>query len=286
MNWVYQDNFERQLPTYQLNREEVQVNLFASICQKWSQLPALRAFVVTFTTLTIAVGCAGDSGSRARDTAGAGAIIGAGIGLLIGAARGEPAAGLAVGAAVGAGQGAYEGWKQDQDDERTRQITDAIRATGQSRAAQMQNQDQAAQARQELTRFLGVWSMEGWLQESGKDRQQVSAKVNGNIEMNYFVELAYIDLKVIGVDTQLWGASTLGYDEGDGYNISTRFNTIPEPIRATGGTFDPSSSTFMFKGPDFKVSIKFNGQDRFTAETKITNDGREQTVESYRFTRS
>lgn len=262
------------------------MNLFKSICRKWFQLPALRAFVVTFTTLTIAVGCAGDSGSRARDTAGAGAIIGAGIGLLIGAARGEPEAGMAVGAAVGGAQGAYEGWKQDQDDERTRQITDAIREAGQSGMAQTQNQDQAAQARQELTRFLGVWSMEGWLQEPGENRQSVSAKVNGNVEMNYYVELSYIDLKVTGVDTQIWGSSTLGYDVNGGYNINTRLNTLPQPIRATGGTFDQTASTFMFNGPDFKVTIKFNGSDSFTAETTVIIDGREQMVESYRFTRA
>jgi len=233
----------------------------------------------------MAIGCTGN-GSRIEGSTGAGAAIGAGIGLLLGAARGEPAAGLAIGAAVGGAQGAYEGWKQEQDDERTRQITDAIRESGQSTTVQKDNQDSAAQARQELTRFLGVWSMEGWMLEPGGDRQQVSARVNGNIEMNYFVELAYIDLKVTGLETQLWGTSTLGYVEDGGYTITTRFNTLPEPVRASGGTFDRSESSFNFKGPDFNVTIKFIDINHFAAETNVITGGDQQTVESYRFTRS
>ena len=61
----------------------------------------------------------------------------------------------------------------------------------------------------ELTRFLGVWSMEGWAQELGGPRLNVSAKVNGNVEMSYFIEMAYIDLQVTGMEAQVWGTSTL-----------------------------------------------------------------------------
>ena len=75
-------------------------------------------------------------------------------------------------------------------------------------------------------------------QESGQERLNVQARVNADIQMSYFVELAYIDLEVTGVDKQVWGTSTIGYDKDDGYNISTRLNTLPEPMRATGGTFD------------------------------------------------
>jgi len=128
--------------------------------------------------------------------------------------------------------------------------------------------------------------MEGWVQEPGEERLNVQAKVNGDIEMNYYVEMAYIDLKVTGVNNQIWGTSTLGYDKDDGYNISTRLNTLPEPLRTSGGTFDQSSRALTFKGPDYRLNIRFNNPDRFTVETFVTTGGSEQQVESYTFTRT
>jgi hypothetical protein len=104
--------------------------------------------------------------------------------------------------------------------------------------------------------------------------------------MTYFVELAYVDLKVTEFDGQLWGTSILGYDEDDGYTISTRMNTLPEPLRTTGGTFDQPSRTFMFEGADYRVAIRFQTPDRFTIETSVPVDGQWQKVEFYTFTRA
>lgn len=223
--------------------------------------------------------------TRAGQGARSGAAIGAGVGLLIGALRGDADAaltGLAVGAAVGAGQGAYEGWRQDQDDERTRQITDAIRESNQTTTS---NADPSLRKREELTRFLGVWTLEGWAQEVGEQRYEVKGKVNGNVQMNYFVELAYVDLNVTGFDSQIWGTSLLGYDQEQGYSIVTRLSTLPEPVHMAG-QFNPSSRTFTFEDVEARVLIKFENPDRFTVETTIKISGSDQVVESYRFTRS
>ena len=165
-------------------------------------------------------------------------------------------------------------------DARTRQVTQAIRES--SAAPQQSNTDATTRAREELTRFLGIWRMEGWMQEPGSQRVNVTAQVNGDIEMTYFVELAYIDLKATGIDTQLWGSSMLAYDAGDGYSISTRLNVMPEPLRAENGRFDQSSRSFTFSGADYRVVIRFETPDRFSLET--TSNG--QTVESYSFTRT
>lgn len=242
---------------------------------------ALIVGLVVLTAVSSA-GCGGGS-ARVNQGAGTGAVIGASLGLLIGALRGQPEAGLAVGAAVGAGQGAYEGWRQEQDDERTRELAEAIRDTGQGAAP---TPDQSGRAREELTRFLGVWTMEGWAQEPGQERFEVRAQVNGTVEMSYFVEMAYIDMSVTGFDGQIWGTSTLGYDENDGYSFSSRFNTAPEPLRAGGGRFDPDNRTFVFEESDGRVVIRFETPDRFTSETILTSGGQETTVESYRFTRN
>lgn len=253
-------------------------------------LPAVgtvRSIVTAVTVLATGLGCASSS-QRVNEGASSGAALGAGVGLLIGMLSGNPdkaVAGLAVGAAVGAGEGAYQGWRQEQDDERTRELVEAIRES-KSTAPQQTAADPSTRAREELTRFLGVWSMEGWVQETGQERLTVTAKVNGNVEMNYFVELAYIDVAVPGVDTPIWGTSMLGYEDGQGYNITTRFNTLPDPLRISGGTFAASTRTFTFAAPGTRIVVRFENPDRFTTETFVTANGREQQIESYRFTRT
>ena len=245
-----------------------------------------RHFVVASLVLSILIGCAGQDSARVKESTGTGAAVGAGIGLLIGLLSGNPekaAAGLAVGAAVGAGEGAYQGWKQEQDDQRTQQLVEAIKESKSTAPASTTPVDRA---REELTRFIGVWQMEGWAQEPGRERLTVKAKVNGDVEMSYFVELAYIDIEIPGVETRVWGKSMLGYDQDDGYNITTRFNTLPEPVRLSGGEFSTSTRTFTFSESGFRVVIRFENPDRFTTDTFITSNGNDEQVESYRFTRN
>jgi len=132
----------------------------------------------------------------------------------------------------------------------------------------------------------GQGAYEGWVQEPGQERLNVRARVNADIQMSYFVELAYIDLEVTGVESQVWGTSTIGYDKDGGYNISTRFNTLPEPLRTTAGSWDQSSRSFNFKGSDYRLIVRFDTPDRFTVETFMTTGGSEQQIESFKFTRS
>jgi len=235
--------------------------------------------------LAILIGCAGQNSSRVGGTASSGAAIGAGIGLLIGVLSGDArkaAAGLAVGAAVGAGEGAYQGWKQEQDDQRTQQLVEAIK---ESKSATSASTTPVDRSREELTRFIGVWQMEGWAQEPGWERLTIKAKVNGDVEMSYFIELAYIDIEIPGMETRIWGTSMLGYDQDDGYNITTRFNTLPEPLRLSGGEFSATNRTFTFSASGIRVVLRFENPDRFTADTFVINNGVEQQIESYRFTR-
>ena len=264
--------------------------------QMFGLFAAARSIIVISVVISLLTGCATDQSAQVEGAVG-GAIVGAATGLLIGAVRGRPEAGLAAGAVIGAGQGAYMVWEEEQQNERARmredredarakQLADAVRASGGSGADAQANASAATQAREELTRFIGIWTMEGWLQEPGGQRQNVRADVNGTVEMTYFVELAYVDLKVSGFDGKLWGTSMLGYDEDDGYNINTRMNTLPEPVRTTGGTFDQPSRTFIFKGADYRVAMRFQTPDRFTIETFVPVAGQWQKVEFYTLTRA
>ena len=143
------------------------------------------------------------------------------------------------------------------------------------------NSSAEARQREQLTRFLGIWQLDGWVQEGG-NRINVTAQVNGNVHMTYFVELAFIDLKAEGIDGQIWGTTTLGYNADTGYELNTRFNTMPDAIEVSGGRFDQGSRTFTFADAEGTTLISFETPDRFTLTTTMGG----QTVESYVFTRS
>jgi len=243
------------------------------------------AFLMVLS-LTLVAACASNPGdSRAKTGAKTGAAVGAGIGLLLGVLSGDSrvaARAVAVGAVAGAARGGYEGWRQDQDDERTRQITEAIRSSNRQQAGM----DEEGRQREELTRLLGVWNMSGWFQAAGEPRVNVTAQVNANVQMNYFVEMAYIDLKAEGFDGQVWGTSTLGYDSKTGYSISTRFNTLDEAINASHGTFIAGTRSFVFADSSYNTTIAFQTPDRFVVTTTEYGSGGGEVVESYVFTRS
>lgn len=228
--------------------------------------------------LAAAITFSGCNGGRVGETTTGGAVFGAGLGLLVGALAGKPGEGLAAGAAVGAAQGAYEGWRQEQDDQRTREITSAIREAKAS--AGPSGGDAASRAREELTRFLGVWSLDGWAME-GDQRLDVQATMQGNVEMSNFVELAIMDVRVGGQAVTIWGESIFGFDDDVGYTYSSRINTVPEPFRATG-RFDSASRTFTFTSGGTEMVIRFDSPDRFTLET--IDGGRK--IESYQCTRT
>ena len=246
-------------------------------------LKSPRTLTVLVLALVLAVGCGGNpSDSRAKQGAKSGAAVGAGIGLLLGVLSGDAevaVAATAIGAASGAARGGYEGWRQDQDDERTRQITDAIREQGAAQArADMDNE---ARTREELTRFLGVWNMEGFMIDTDGTKVNVSAQVNGTVKMNQFVEMAWIDLKADGFSGQVWGTSTMAYDSDNGFSLNTMFNTLEQPIEVDGGSFNSAGRTFTFADALGTTTITFQNPDQFSVTTTVSGD----TVESYRFTR-
>ena len=218
------------------------------------------------------------------ETAAGGAVIGAGIGLLIGALGGKPGEGLAAGAMLGGAQGAYEGWRQDQDDKRTREITDAIRDAKTS-GAHSPNSDAASRAREELTRLLGVWSFQGWALVDDEQKATIRGKAHGTVEMSNFLQIALMDIEVDGMDVTIWGETLLGYDDDVGYTYSSRINTIPEPFNATG-TFDAVSRTFTFGDGSDHLTIRFESPDRFFLETREGSQTSGKVLESYTFTRS
>ena len=68
--------------------------------------------------------------------------------------------------------------------------------------------------------------------------------------------------------------------------MSSRFNTLPEPIRVVGGRFDAANRAFTFEDSEGRTVLGFENPDRFTAETTVRAAGQDVKVESYRFTRS
>lgn len=236
---------------------------------------------VCLFALFLVAGCAsGPEYENTRKGAATGAAIGAGMGLLVGALTGDSemaATATVMGAAAGAANLGYEGFLQDQENNRTREIADAIRQSGQSQPSA----DPDARAREELTRFLGAWSVTGWVLDEG-ERRNVTSQVNGNVQMGYFVEMAWINLNIQGIDQQIWGTSTLGFDGRTGYSISSRFNTTPDSIDADNGRWDGAQRAFIFESGGANTTVRFSSPDRFTVTTTLSGS----TIESYTFTRT
>ena len=231
--------------------------------------------------LSLSAGCASNpNDSTMKQGAKTGAAVGAGMGLLFGVLSGDAdvaVAAVAMGAAAGAIDGGYEGFRQDQENNRTSELANAIRQSGQAQSSP----DPDIKAREELTRFLGTWNMTGWVQDEGQ-RRNVSARVNGSIKMGYFIEMAWLDLKIEAISGQVWGTTTMGYDGRNGYNLSTRFNTLPDALSADYGRWDGAQRAFTFDDGVNKTTFLFMTPDRFSVTT--TSGG--STLESYTFTRS
>lgn len=238
--------------------------------------------IAALCVLSLMVGC--EAGPEAKKGAAQGAAVGAGIGLLVGALSGDTdvaVAATAMGAAAGAVEWGYGGFREDQENRRTAELADAIRASGQNQSATPQPaSDPDARAREELTRFLGVWRASGWVQDEGQ-RRNVSAQVNGSIQMDYFVEMAWLDLRIEGISSQVWGTTTLGYDGQSGYSMSSRFNTNPDSIDADFGRWDAAQRAFLFDDRNVRTSVIFTSPDSFSVTT--TSGG--TTIESLAFTR-
>ena len=240
-------------------------------------LPKMWVLIVVFALIS---GCAaGPDDSNEKQRAARGAAVGAGMGLLFGVLSGDSdvaIAATAMGAAAGAIDGSYDGYREDQENKRTQALADAIRHSGQTQSSA----DPDARAREELTRFLGVWSVKGWVQNDGQ-RRNVSASVNGTVQMSQFVEIAWVDLKIEGVNSQVWGTTMMGYDGRSGYSMSTRFNTYPDSIDAEYGRWDPAQRAFIFDDKGGSTTLSFSTPDRFTVTTRVSGN----TVESYTFNR-
>lgn len=231
--------------------------------------------------LSLSAGCASNpNDSTMKQGAKTGAAVGAGMGLLFGVLSGDSdvaVAAVAMGAAAGAIEGGYEGFRQDQENNRTSELANAIRQSGQAPSSP----DPDIRAREELTRFLGSWSMTGWVQDEGQ-RRNVSAQVNGSIKMNYFIEMAWLDLKIEGVSGRVWGTTTMGYDGRNGYSLSTRFNTLPDALSADYGRWDAAQRAFIFDDGVNKTTFLFMTPDRFSVATSSGG----LPIESYTFTRN
>ncbi|NKF50324.1 glycine zipper family protein [Shewanella sp. WXL01] len=231
-------------------------------------------------------GCASTEGQTSKQTQGAqtGALIGAGLGLLIGAARGEPGAGLAVGAGVGAISGGHEGWKQDEEDNRTDKVVAAINS---QKDTTTQNTD-AEHANRALMRLVGQWQLSGWVQDEASNTLALDGELSGNISVADSIELRFKQLS-LGADS-LSGNILIGNSAQNGADILV--NVDDNQQRLSGGKWDNETKTLTFEKvasdqsderTAFKLIMDLSNPNKIAITSYVNND---TVVEQYQLTRS
>lgn len=95
-------------------------------------------------------------------------------------------------------------------------------------------------------------------------------------------EMARLDLKIEGISGKAWGATSLGFDGRNGYNQSTRLNTLPDALSSDIDRWDAAQRAFIFDDAVSKTTFQFMTPDRFSV---TTSSGGSQ-LESYTFTRN
>ncbi len=249
---------------------------------------------IAITIITGIYGCANtEEGAAARRGAGYGAAGGAMLGLAMGAASGEKgwaAAGAATGAAAGAATGAMYEYGQAREDNRTKMLADSIGGANQGETV-----DEAG--KRHLEDFIGEWNVAIWstdtegkrISGSGKAKVVLTSKTEAKFELS--------DIKAEGSDTNHSGTATMTYDEASGFTLISSFSASPETLRFTGEyRAEPNKYDFYLNNNEgttvtgvqrsnVRVEIRVSGSNMWVAETYTFIDGKEQQVQSYRFTK-
>ncbi|WP_169903018.1 glycine zipper family protein [Paraferrimonas sedimenticola] len=242
----------------------------------------LKPLTVISCALVFVIGC--ESNSRTAQGAATGAVTGAVAGLILGALSGRPERGLVAGATIGAVKGGVVGFEQEQEDKRTQQLATAINQSN-NQGEQAATNPASQQAVEQMDRFIGQWSLNGWVVDEQGKKLKVTGELTGSSSVANTIQLSYPSIKVESYQEPLSGQSMMGYSTDQGYSVVTSF-TGQEQMRTDGGRFDAGNRQFVFEDGEFRVLVTFESPDVMLWQTYQGKAGASEVeLESYRMTK-
>lgn len=145
-----------------------------------------------------------------------------------------------------------------------------------------------------LSRFVGVWTFDGWSVATGGDRKPCAGKAAAAIEDEHFV---LIDLQTtsgqVGVHSEhKSGSLMLGSEPGIGVTL-TAWGSASPSISRFAGSAAGDGSFFCFREARtaadtrrLRVCIWFETDDRWTAQVRDGSASDHPLIAEYKFTRT
>lgn len=144
-----------------------------------------------------------------------------------------------------------------------------------------------------LARFVGTWNFEGWSSGDGTLRNRFDGRAAGTIENEHFVllDLEATAGRLAGKAGRKSGSLFFASEPGIGLTLSAWGDASPSVSRFVGTALG-GASVFRFRevrsasGSRIALAIKFETDDRWSAELRDLNATGEPVIAYYTFTRS
>ncbi|MFV2072003.1 MAG: glycine zipper domain-containing protein, partial [Thermoanaerobaculales bacterium] len=263
---------------------------------------ARTMLVVVVVVLTVALGSAQEDQTKKEKRKGRrkGATGGAIVGLALGALTGDASLavkGAAAGAVVGGVSGSWYDYDQSRQDDRTLMMADAIAGSKSGDVAAGETVGDVG--KRHFEDLAGEWKLDIWYVGEGGLRKTAVGSARGLAAGDNAMRVLYQDITTEGYDGAVSGYSLLRYDPGQGFFMENSFSVSEDVLEFVGEFLvDKSAYNFyltnitdgeMVAGgilrSSIRVEIRAVSPSLWVAETFTLIDGREEKVQSYRFTR-
>ncbi len=253
------------------------------------------------TTLLLVSALAAGCASTASEDKGAnqgiktGAISGALVGLTMGALTGDASLamkGAVMGGVTGGAAGAVADYENSREDHRTETLAAAI---AQPKATQTTSADTTKHT-QHLDKLVGQWRVDIWTLDKQGNKLYADGKALGSLNSTSEAKISLNDIKVKGSQAVLTGETLIGYSHNTGHTLKAS-TSVSEGEVSFSGEYQPNHNRYNFypvsqvnrtdiHPSQLRVEMRFACSQVWLVETYLEKDGKEQQIQSYRFTKT
>ncbi len=264
---------------------------------------ARTILVVMVIILTAGLGSAQEDETRKEKRQGRrkGAKGGALVGLTLGALAGDASwavKGAVAGGVVGGVSGDMYDYDQTRQDDRTLMMADAIAG---SRSGDVATGETVGDVgKRHFEDLKGEWKLDIWYVGEEGLRKTAAGSARGLAAGENTVRVQYQNITTEGYDDAVSGYSLVRYEPGQGFFLENSFASVSDEVLEFVGEYlvDKNAYNFYLTKPtdgemisgaiqrsNVRVEMRIMGPSLWVAEAFTLIDGREEKVQSYRFTR-